>query len=230
MVEKTYFNRALVSLGVKYPELRKELRKVKDSKKKASKLFRWVLLGDVKKEIREYHFFLYGILVKTLALLESLLIELDKPNPYLSNMVLRAHYENLAAIHYFARHPEKRMNLTFGERYSEKGKAQIEAVHVNDMIKELHKNTPPGWDVLKDIDNMSNIIHPNKRSHQLNITSKTESILEFSSYCVMSEEQVKDHLKANNTLVTSILNGISDIDNMFIRDLKITKQISLLKK
>lgn len=230
MVEKTYFNRALSSLTSKYPGLRKDLKELKTNKREALKLFRWVLLGDIKKNIREYHFFLNGIIAKTLALLDSLVTELDKQNPYTSNMILRAQYESLAAVHYYGAHPEKSQNLTFGERFTKKDETPIEAVHVNDMIKELEKNAPKTWDVWKDIDNMSNIIHPNKQSHQANITPKQEGVFEFSSQCSMDENQIKNLLKASNNLVTSILNGVSDVDEWFVKNLKITKQIPQKKE
>lgn len=224
---KTYFNQAVSSLILKFPPLREDLKKLRDLKKRTLKLFRWVLLGDVKKEIREYHFFLNGILVKTLILAESLAIELDRQNPYTANMALRSHYESLAAVHYFAKNPDKRKQLTFGEKYSnDKKEISIKSIHIQDMLMDLSKNAPKEWNVMQDYDEMSNIIHPNKKSHQANIKSKGEQILEISSYCKLDEGEVQNYLKAQNNLITLILNGVEDIDEFFVKTLNITKNDS----
>jgi len=223
MQQKTYFNRALDSLKGKFPDLRKELKTLKDNRKRALKLFQWVLLGDVKKSIREYHFFLSGIITKTLILSESLVIELDRQDPYIANMILRAHYESLAAVHYFANHPNKRKQVTFGEKYKEK-EVPIKAISVSKMLEEFSKNAPKDWNVIQDYDEMSNILHPNKKSHMANIKPKEEQILEFSSSCKLDKKEIQNYLRAQNTLVISILNGIEDIDDFFIKTLKITKK------
>ena len=99
-------------------------------------------------------------------------------------MILRAHYESLASVNYFRKYPDKREQLTWGDKYTKKKTGDgIISIHVNNMLRELDKDIP-SWSVMEDHEEMSQIVHPNRKSHLANIKPKEDSknIFNFSLF------------------------------------------------
>jgi len=234
--KKSYFDQAIESLKEKYQELNSQIERLKKIQKDGLDLFRWIFLGDSQRRIYEYHFFLNGILIKTLSLCESFTIELDNQNPYSLNMILRSNYESWACLNYFRKYPDKRERLIWGDKYGKnQEKSKFEAISVMEMLKELDKNTPDWIGVMKDYDEMSNVVHPNRKSHLANIRPKEENngeysrILEFGSSCKLDKWSIENYLNAQINLVNQIFISIKDIDGAFSVANGIIKEMPKIK-
>ncbi len=234
MKKKDYLEAAQVSLKEKYPKLSDKFDKVKEQQESCLKLFKWILLGDPLKRIYEYHFFMNGILTKTLNLSESFVTDLFFQNSYSLNMILRAHYESLAALHYYQKYPQEREKVAWGDKYKDKkGDWKIEAVHISKMLRELDKDTPDWMKVMEDYEEMSQIVHPNRKSHLANIKPKEENsfghkIFSFSSSPELYEQEVEMYLNAQITLVDQIIINLKLFDDNFCKANNIQKEMPKL--
>ena len=123
---------ALKSLKSKHRDLIDRIETLEKQREEALVLYRLILLGDPQKRIYEYHFFMQGILTRTINLLESFIIDLCLQNIYSTTMILRAHYETLASLNYYLKYPDKRNRLMWGEKYEDKEK-DVKVVAINIM-------------------------------------------------------------------------------------------------
>jgi len=236
MDKKEYFNQAIKSLKKEFPRLKARINQLETIQKSSLKLFKWILLGDPKKRIYEYHFFLNGILAKAMNLSESFAIELDRQNPYSLNMILRSNYESLASLNYFRKHKDKRKQLIWGDKYKKKKtENKTESINVLTMLGELDKDTPNWLSVVEDYEEMTQVIHPNRKSHLANIKpqensdSKFSSMFTFSSYCNLDEKGVEMYLNSQINLFNQILKNVKLIDDIFCKANKIKKEMPKIK-
>ncbi len=226
---------AIKSLKFNHAYLINRIESLEKQREEALELYRWILLGDPQKIIYEYHFFMQGILNRTINLLESFIIDLALQNIYSTTMILRAHYETLASLNYYLKYPDKRDQLLWGEKYkNKKNNVNVVGIHIMDMLRKLDEDTPSGIKVIEDYEEMSQIIHPNRKSNlagvKEGVKDNDKTPLNFSSHTEMDSVETKTAINAHINLVSFILNSAKDFDNSFCKAKNIQKIMPILKE
>ena len=176
-----------------------------------------------------------AILSKTINLLESFIVDIALQNIYSTTNILRSHYELLASLNYYLKNPDKRDQIMWGERYDKKKKdVKTKAINIITMLERLDEDTPKNWKVLEDYEEMSQIVHPNRKSNLASIREGSKDSggqwSHFSSHSEMSESEISTYINAHLNLVNSILNLSKNFDDLFCKTNGIQKVEPTLKE
>jgi len=193
-------------------------------RKEGLKLMHEIISEDPKKRLYEYHFFLLGVMSKTINLMDTSIIELYRENQYSLVAILRTFMENWACLHYFQKYPNKQQRLIWGDSYDN---AKHKAIHSMDMLRKLEKDTPESITIMKDYEEMCQVLHPNRKSHLVgtSIRNNQKNIIEFTSSPSLDDDTFSKLFYPLINLSEQIFKNVERIDDYYKKQNGIRKEI-----
>lgn len=147
-----------------------------------------------------------GLLTRSLNLFLGILRELSNHNVLVVDTLLREYLETVAVTFYTSMKPDYLEIALIGE-----GKDQVNILTMIDHLdKKKHKGTRADYDLL------SEVLHPNTKSHFLccKPIDKGERVFIISTHPQISTKEFDDYLKYINTWVEKFFEELKELDKL----------------
>jgi hypothetical protein len=170
-----------------------------------------LLIDSPGLKITEHRLLLYGLIVRSKGLLRATLREIVHDNKPAVSTLLRAQCENLAAVCYVEKFPDKMRNVFIGTKRKD---GAVEAPNLLTQVKHADKKHPG---LARDYDQLSDLSHPTPTSHtgSVVILDEKKREIEFSSEPMLRPGEAETCARLLNAWTKWFLESARSIHNHF---------------
>jgi len=172
-----------------------------------------LLIDNPGLKITEHRLLLYGLIVRSKGLLRATLREIVHNNKPAASTLLRAQCENLAAVCYVEKFPDKMRNVFIGTKRTGN---TVEAPNLLTQVKHADKKHRG---LARDYDQLSDLSHPTPTSHtgSIQVVDEKKREIEFSSEPILRPGEAETCAKLLKVWTKWFLESAGSIHRFFSR-------------